>query len=460
MVMKKYISILFITLASCNILDVESPNDVAFDQVFKNEDGANSALIGLYATLQSRDYYGGFYPMIADLYSDVAVDGGFDNVSLDEISTLAVTPSNLYMGTTWLALYNTIATANAIIHKVPNINDPNFTDDEKNHIVGQALAIRALAHFDLLRMFGEHWDNASSNGIPVVTEIQKATDVVSRSTVSETYDAIIADLDEAYSKIDADDRSQSFINPIAVMALRARVRLYMQDFGNAVDDAENVIDDGSFYVLDGNTFHEIYTKKNSPESIFELSFDVQNRSGYNSITYSRPDALRTEVLFLAEEGMADFFNQRMGDLRADLIDFNPSNNSEDIIPDGRSQKYRGEATRDNSAYIIRISEMYLILAEGYGLTQRGLDALNMVRANRGLPILTDVDFEGDDVAYLNAVLDERKAELNFEGHRMFDLARTGKTAEVLGIEDYRAIFPIPLREITATKGTISQNTGY
>ena len=64
----KKIYILFITallISSCNVLDQGSPNDVAEDDVFTSEDGANSALIGLYNTLQARDYYGGYYPMMS-----------------------------------------------------------------------------------------------------------------------------------------------------------------------------------------------------------------------------------------------------------------------------------------------------------------------------------------------------------------------------------------------------------
>ena len=457
--MKKIFSILFIALliSSCNELDRMSPNDVAANHVFTSKEGAQSALIGLYSSMQSRDYYGGYYPMIADLYSDVGIDGGFDNVALDEISVLAVTPSNIIAENTWLSIYYTIATANAIIANVDGISDPNFVQSEKDHIKGQALAIRALAHFDLLRMFGEHWDNGSVYGIPVVTTVQKAGDVVTRSSVSVTYAAIISDLNDADGLIDPADRSHAFINPIAVQGLLARVYLYKGDKVNAIAAATNAINDGTFTLLDANNFKGIYTTKFSTESIFELAFDVQNRSAFNAVTYSRTDALRTEVLFLAEEGMNQFFINRPGDRRSELMDF--VNNDPSISPDGRSQKYRGEEKRDNSAFIIRIAEVYLIRAEANGLTQAGVDDYNMVRTNRGLSgeNVSDFALAAD---FLDAVLDERKAELNFEGHRMFDLARTGKINAVLGIDAFRSIFPIPYRETIATDGAIKQNPGY
>ncbi|MEO7991813.1 MAG: RagB/SusD family nutrient uptake outer membrane protein [Chryseolinea sp.] len=456
--MKKIYILFIITLliSSCNVLDQGSPNDVTEDDVFTSEDGANSALIGLYNTLQSRDYYGGYYPMMADVYSDVGTAGGFDNVSLQELSDLNVTSANIFIQQTWISIYNTINAANAIINNVDGIDDAGFTDEERGHIKGQALALRALAHFDVLRMFGEHWDQASEFGIPVVLTKQAANDIVARSTVAETYAAILDDLEEATSLIIESDRSQFFVNPIAVKALEARVNLYKGDLVAASAAATEVIDDGAFSLLDENTFTEIYTAYPASESIFELTFDVQNRSAYNSITFSRQDALRTEVLWLAEEGLNDFFASRSGDLRADLVDF--VNNDGSILPDGRTQKYRGEEARNNPALILRMAEMYLIRAEAKGRVA-GLSDLNEVRINRGLAALT-AGAVPDDASYLDALLDERKAELNFEGHRMFDLARAGKINEVLGIDDDLGIFPIPFREITATNGALTQNPGY
>ena len=448
---------LALTVLSCNVLDQVSPNDVADGRVFDSEDGANAALIGLYSSMQSRDYYGGYFPLVADLYSDIGTAGGFDNVALDEINILEVTTSNIITENIWLSLYATIAGANAIIERVGTVSDPGFTQSEKDHIKGQALAIRALAHFDLLRMFGEHWNNASAFGVPVVTKIQKASDVVARSTVAAVYDAVLTDLTAATGLVDEGDRSKEFLNTVAIKALTARVHLYRGNKIAAATLATEVIDDGQYELVDGGNIKKIYASPyQSSESLFELTFDIQNRSAYNAATFSRTNALRTEVLFLAERSMADFFADRPGDVRAEFLDF--ENNDESILPDGRSLKYRGEETRDNPAYVIRLAEVYLIRAEAKGLTG-GLTDLNAVRTSRGLPELTAEELGGAN-GFIEAILDERKAELNFEGNRMFDLARTGRTEEVLGIEPYRSIFPIPLREIIVSRGVIIQNPGY
>ncbi|MBM3178194.1 MAG: RagB/SusD family nutrient uptake outer membrane protein [Bacteroidetes bacterium] len=455
----KTIKYLFLALSvlSCNVLDQVSPNDVADGSVFDSEDGANAALIGLYSSMQSRDYYGGYYPLVADLYSDIGTAGGFDNVALDEINILDVTTANIITENIWLSIYGTIAGANAIVERVGLVSDPGFTQTEKDHIKGQALAIRALAHFDLLRMFGEHWNSSSAFGIPVVTKIQKASDVVARSGVSAVYDAILADLTAAATLVDGDERSTEFMNVVAIKALASRVQLYRGNKTAAASLATEVIEDGQYELLDAGSIEKIYTSPyRASESLFELTFDIQNRSAYNAATFSRTNALRTEVLFLAENSLNSFFADRPGDVRSEFLDF--ENNDESILPDGRSLKYRGEETRDNPAYIIRLAEVYLIRAEAKGLAG-GLADLNAVRTSRGLEELKSSDLGGAE-EFIDALLDERKAELNFEGSRMFDLARTGRSTDVLGIEAYQRIFPIPLREIIATRGVIKQNPGY
>jgi hypothetical protein len=103
--------------------------------------------------------------------------------------------------------------------------------------------------------------------------------------------------------------------------------------------------------------------------------------------------------------------------------------------------------------------MYLIAAEAKGRNNGGLIYLNTLRQNRGLDNLIGSDITTDD-AFTQAVLDERLAELNFEGHRFFDLARLGKINEVLNVDDNNAVFPIPQREITATNGALKQNPGF
>ncbi|MEO6168786.1 MAG: RagB/SusD family nutrient uptake outer membrane protein, partial [Chitinophagales bacterium] len=330
-------------------------------------------------------------------------------------------------------------------------------------VKGEAYTIRAMVHFDLLRTFGEHWDMSSEFGIPLVMDATDPLQPRGRNTVQECYEAIVDDLNAALDLVSNDDvesgsgsKTAAYITVYFVDGLLARVYLYMKDFENAAAMADEVILSGTFSLTNNPAL--IYTTKLSSESIFELQFNVQDQSQYNSLTYVRGDALRVDVSFLANEDLNLFFESRPDDLRAQSVDFNPDNNDGSIQPDGRTQKYRGEETKDNSAYVLRIAEMYLVAAEAKGLAGGGLDNLNMLRESRGLNDLVSEDFDTPQ-AYQEAVQDERRAELNFEGHRYFDLARIGKVSSIVG-EDVQPVFPIPANQVSASGGTIEQYPGY
>jgi hypothetical protein len=445
-------------MSSCAKLNQISPTAVQSSQLFKDSTGLSSAVTGMYSTLEVQDYYGANYPMMCDLNSDNGVAGGYNNTSLNEFGAYSVTSSNIFIQNTYVAIYKTIAAANAIIAGEGTVK--GASQQYLDVVKGQALTLRAMGHFDLLRAFGYHWDLTSSYGIPVVTTVQTSTSVVPRSTVAATYAAIISDLTQAATLLkDNTDRNPNYINPAIVNGLLARVYLYKKDYTDAAKYATLVINDGAFSLLDKNNFTEIYTSKNSKESVFELPFDQQNQSEYNATTYARPDAASTEVLFLLNPDLQSFFENRSGDLRYNLVDT--------TNPNGylRTLKYSSDIKqKDNSAYVIRIAEMYMIRAEAVGRS-KGLADLNLIRANRGLAALTASDVPDNDT-YAQAVADEDRAEFNFEGHRYFDLARLGQVVNVLQpltsttITIANSCFPIPLREISATNGVVVQNPGY
>jgi starch-binding outer membrane protein, SusD/RagB family len=186
-------------------------------------------------------------------------------------------------------------------------------------------------------------------------------------------------------------------------------------------------------------YSDLFNTRRSSESIFELSFDVQNRSDYNGLTYGRDDAVRSEIFYLASEGLSTFFSQRPGDVRAALLDFDPTNNNV-----------------TNPAYVLRLAEMYLVRAAAKGYPA-GLDDLNTLRTARGAEAFVQVmpapDWDG-------LILDEVRAEFNFEGQYYCHLSRTGRYSDISGVEAFRGILPIPTREVAASGGKIVQNQGY
>jgi starch-binding outer membrane protein, SusD/RagB family len=455
--MKKQI-IFLLTIAlffgSCSKLDVTSLTDVTDEKVFQDADGVRSAMIGMYSQLQQREYYGGFYPLMTDLHTDMVNAGGYENTVLNEFGDKTVTPSNGFVEQMYVSIYKTIRVANGIITSVEAKSDYGFDAAEKNKILGQALGVRALAHFDLLRMFGYHWDINSPLGIPLVTTVQNATDILDRSTVKASYDAILKDLTQAETLLKNAKLDGNYMNLNAVKGLLARLALYKKDNATAKKYAAEVIKVADYVLVDSTKTATIYTDRLSSESIFELGFDIQNQSAYNSLTYARKDALTTEVFYLASETLKDFFDVRVGDKRSALVDY--ENNDSGFSTNGRSQKYRGEVSKDNPAYIVRLAEMHLILAESNGFTKEGIAALNALRLQRGLKAATPEN----KAAFQNAILDEIVAEFNFEGHYYFDLARLGLLKERTGIANFRAVFPVPLREINVSQGKMKQNPQY
>lgn len=444
-----------LAISSCNLLDQLSPNDIDAADAIKDANSAEAALLGIYSSLQPQSYYGGNYVLISEPLVKDATTGGYQFLSLDQLSEQNVTPSNIIITEMWTAIYRTISNSNHLLTALPNVSD--LTAERKAEIEGQARAIRAMAHFDLLRYFGEHWNVSSVYGVPLIKTVQTITDQPTRATVGEVYDFVISELIAAMPLVSQTDKSQQFMTKNAINALLARVNLYKKNYTQAALHANNVIASGEYNLFNAADFGSLYSIRRNQESIFELSYEAQNRSAFNSLTYTRDAAARSELWFIVSQDLGNFLNSRAGDVRTSTVDMLAANNDATIAPDGRSQKYRGEDIKNQPAYILRLAEMYLISAEAKGRTT-GLTDLNALRVKRGLAALTAADVNTDD-KYIAEILKERRAEFNFEGHRYFDLARLQKYESVTGAEAFHAICPIPSREIAANPNIV-QNPGY
>ncbi len=452
----KLLLFLMLTAAfsACNLLNEVSPNDVSAADAIKDGASAEAALLGIYSSMQQKGYYGGQYLLIGEAVTDNAVTGGYQVISLDELGTKAVTPANTLVEDLWLSMYRVVANCNGLLTALPNITD--LSSSRKKDIEGQARAIRALAHFDLLRYFGEHWNTSSSFGVPIVTTVQAISDVPARATVAAVYKIVTDELTAAAALLDATKEAPQYVNLNTVNALLARVYLYQKDLAKANVFASKVIDGNKFRLLDAADYSTVFTQRRTSESIFELAFELQNKSAYNALTYVRDGAARPEVNFMAAESLNTFFTTRGNDVRIEMLNFDSTANDATIHPNGRTEKYRGEDVRDNPAYIIRLAELYLIRAEAKGRVA-GLADINALRTKRSIFALTPAMVLTDD-AYRTAILEERRAEFNFEGHRYFDLARMRRLKTDIGVAEFRSILPIPGREVKAAG--LAQNPNY
>lgn len=455
--MKKISLCLFVLstfLYSCGLLEQESPDNIPNDRVVATADGIRAARGGMYTLLGNENYYGGYYTLALEAHSDNGATGGYVVESLDELGQKRLTPNNLFLERIWIAIYATNNSANQILANIDRNTD--LEQAEKDNIKGEALFIRALTHFDALKMFGAHWDNTSEYGVPLIFQVQTSANIVARATVADTYAAIVKDLSEADSLVNNDvAKGKVFVTKNAVKALLARVYLFNNDKINALKYANEIINTAKYGLFDAIDFSKLYSNRQTKESIFELKFEVQNRSQLNALTYKRDAAPRPEVSFFAAADLKSFFEKNKDDVRSTTVNF--EDNDASIKPDGRSEKYRGESLQDNPAYILRYAEILLIAAESKGLAD-GLTDLNTLRQKRGLAVLSKTEVN-TDAKFTEYLLAERRAEFNMEGQRFSDLARFGLVQEVLG-KDVKSTFPIPLREVEATKGAVKQYPGY
>jgi hypothetical protein len=431
---------------SCDkILDQQPQNSLDAAQVFTDLAGANAALTGTYGGLTSVNYYGLRYPVFSDLLADnIAHLGTFP--SFAEFKNRNLQTSNVEVTNMWAAIYATINRANNVIEYTPGV--ASISDAEKKRILGEAKFLRALAYFDLVRYWGD---------VPLVLTATKKADeslFVARTPANAVYDQVKKDFDEA--EADLAEGTPSRASKSAARALKARLALYRGQYAEAATLADQVIATSKFSLLP--VYRDVFDVENSAESIFEVSFDNITQGSYAFFFFPGSRGGRNEVGPLGTTLLTAY---ETGDRRRPAsISDGTYQVSGLAIPANVGIKYTKAGTGEDNFRLIRLAEVLLISAEAkarVGTDLAGaLTALNRVRTRAGLPAST----AATQAALLTAIEQERRVELAFEGHRWFDLVRTGRAQTVLGITDARRLLlPIPFRDIT-NNPKIAQNPVY
>ncbi|MCS6905869.1 MAG: RagB/SusD family nutrient uptake outer membrane protein [Bacteroidia bacterium] len=463
--MKKIILIFLFTIllisSSCfyscqSGLDVDpTPDNVVDEQnAITNIRELEAAINGIYDGLQNENYYGQYYTLWPDLAADnLRWTGSF--ITNREVDIRRILATNVTVFEIWRRLYSTINRANRVIDAIERV--PGINAESKKQYLGEARFLRALAHFDLVRLYAKPYNNSTATsdlGVPIIKKatytIAQASEGVTRNTVAEVYDFVIQEL-LACEELLTDAFFPKRASSIAAKALLARVYLYKQDWQKAEAKATEVI---NLMPPLTTRYQDIYQVKNSNEAIFELQF-LNNDPNYLAFWLfpaeygGRHEYEPTEELFMAYQE---------NDLR---LAFNlvPADTLNSIPP--FAKKYYRIATNDDNCHILRLAEQYLIRAEARAQQNNlsgALEDLNAVRLRAGLQEAS-ADTQAE---VLRLVEKERQCELAFEGHRWFDLVRTGRAEEVLGIspqERFRLVFPIPQAEIVRNPKLV-QNPGY
>lgn len=350
----------------------------------------------------------------------------------------------------WTQAYRVISSMNLII----NADAASLKGDQAYiaHLQGEALALRALAHFDLMRNYGQQYVGGTL-GVPYVTIFKGNEESPKRNTIDEVKAAIYKDLDGAFAKMDDAyfDDSKEFLSKYAAKAIESKVATYFGDWDRAKTSSKEVIDYGAYAIVPAADYVTSFAQRGSKNSIFELAFSSTDNEGINGLGYMyRYDDGYGDIEVL--ENATTIFDA--GDVRADILGLEGTK----IRNLGKYPELNGY----DNVNIIRFEEIILNYAEA--LSNTGGDAvaqLNLLTAARGAAPYT--------TATADEILNERRKELMFEGFRFDDLVRAGKGIEKIDIKmnisatvpagDPRLAFPIPVVEMDANSN-MDQNDGY
>ena len=448
-----------------SVLDVKPISETPEEQAITGPISARAAVAGLYDGLSDDDgYYGGDFYIFGDLSSDdVEHTGTFGSYRVADLNNLAANTGSI--AGIWDEIYRTVGRANALIAKLPDV--PGLEDEERNQMLGEAYFVRALSFHNAVKLWGDSAENGLGVPIPLTppSSLDEASQVT-RATTGEVYAQIFADLQEAEDLM-SDSSSTNTASAGAVLAIRARVHLYREEWAEAEAAAEELD------ALGNNSLEPDYAtpfvSDESDEDILRISYtpvEYQNIGYY----YRAPGfGGRWEVGPTVE--LIQAFSPGYDPSLAD-----PST-SYDPGADLRGQylirfRSRGRAWSnkwptgigDEDIHVIRYAEVLLIRAEaearqGGAKLVEAVATLNLIRERAGLdPLVLGVDVTTQQEV-LDAIFRERRLELAFEADRWPDLVRRGIAAETMGIEEFRELYPIPLAEIDVAPGLV-QNPEY
>lgn len=466
---KKYIILclcaaLGLAFTSCDdFLDITPEGQVKREQLLKTEQGVEDALYGVYSQLRSTSLYGqelsfsALEIMSQTLWCYGNMSSAVGITALGNYDYSYSTVEGLFESV-WTEMYANISNVNSIINS-PLVE--GATSYPYTIYRGEALALRAFMHFDLVRLFAEQYTvNPDANGIPYATEFSLNTPDF--ESLAKNYEHILADLTEAEQLLENEDEyegtstfmfdRQIHLNKYAVKALLARVHLTMGNKEAALAYAQDVIESRK-YILKQKT--EVQNDLAGVLSRKEALWGVYHSGFYTNVNAKLQQTTSYYSLDLRNDYMTLYETDASG------LDFRITAYFT-AVDQGGTPKYRLSKLTDiyelnNMAgsrpselilgiNMIRIPEMYYIAAEALldVNPELALDYYNQVRIHRGLDPLT-----ADDALTLERINDERYKEYIGEGQSFFNMKRLnlpilshdGETVFEPGKEIY--VVPIP-----------------
>ena len=479
--MKKLIKLTFffsflMLFVACGDDDLEPT--LAQDKDLSTGINKASDLVSVMNSAYDRMTSSGYYGRNQIVMGDVRTDNAYSNMNSGRFSDSDMEYSPNGAGP-WSTIYGVIAICNIVI----GADHAALEGDQGliNHTVGQAHAVRALAHFDLLQDYGQHFVNgaggAGALGVPYVKTYKDPANLSpARGTAGSNLNDIVSDLQGSIQLMsDSYNVSTSYMTKAAAYAILARVALYggaadSSLYATATSAAEWVISNSSASPASAAGFKATYYTDNASNSIFELSFSGTDSRGINGMAYILRGTSYGDVRILTGSGPGeDLYDIFAADAATDVrFTKNGMIGTAQGYPSVLG-KYPSIDGSDNVT-LFRVEEMHLIAAEGHlraGNASGALTYLNNVTGLRGATAYTS--------ATLGNILTERRKELYMESPgRFYDLARTGQDMPLIdsikqmnddmtgappAFGSYRYAYPIYLTELNANPNMV-QNAGY
>ena len=481
-------AILAASLSSCvnDWLDVAPSDGTDADAALTSSSDLAAARTGMYKALKGNsslvDYYGQQFFVYGDVHA--GDDYQYNNIGGSNRASFYYdmnyqTASEFNTSTvSWQSPYVVIGRANRIIAAA----EGGALSD-----AAEAKVLRALAHFDLVRIYGKPYteDQGASLGVPLVTEVLESNAKPARSTVAEVYTQVVKDLTEAISSNAlATETEPGYVSVWGAKAILSRVYLNMGDYANALSVAEDIIKNSGAALWTRDQYFKAWDASTPNESEFLFRLNVAGSTDNNDLNgignLQQRDGYKEMV---ATKKFVDMLTSDPEDVRNDM--FLPATAAKEVATYGTNKVYlnklRGQGGNLRNVTIvpiIRLSEVYLTAAECAFRNNdktKAVEYLNDLVKNR---TTTEASLATVDNITLERILIERRKELIGEGQRYFDALRNNETitrytseadkgwhktlskdAQSFDRDYFKAIAAIPQAEINANPN-IKQNTGY
>ena len=496
-------AILAACLSSCvnDWLDVAPSDGTDADAALTSSSDLAAARTGMYAALKGNsnlvDYYGQQFFVYGDVHAgdDYQYNniGGSNRASfyydMNYQTASEFTSSTSSSNVAWKSPYIVIGRANRIIAAAEGgaLSDAAEAKATIDQYAAEAKVLRALAHFDLVRIYGKPYteDQGASLGVPLVTEVLESNAKPARSTVAEVYTQVVKDLTEAISSNAlATETEPGYVSVWGAKAILSRVYLNMGDYANALSVAEDIIKNSGAALWTRDQYFKAWDASTPNESEFLFRLNVAGSTDNNDLNgignLQQRDGYKEMV---ATKKFVDMLTSDPEDVRNDM--FLPATAAKEVATYGTNKVYlnklRGQGGNLRNVTIvpiIRLSEVYLTAAECAFRNNdktKAVEYLNDLVKNR---TTTEASLATVDNITLERILIERRKELIGEGQRYFDALRNNETitrytseadkgwhktlskeAQSFDRDYFKAIAAIPQAEINANPN-IKQNTGY